>query len=125
MEKTKAIKYQIIKILVPERGGTVSINVTTDRMYKKITGILMCFPFYAYFAQLSSMSLQINDREIFPEDFDVKLISYGYGVPPNEMFYLLDEEAAGSTIKAKDGGENMGFPTPYTANLYLRLEDKF
>ena len=127
MEKTKAIKYQIIKIVVPERGGTVNINVTTDRMYKKITGILMCFPFYAYFAQLSSMSLQINDKEIFPEDFDVKLISYGYGIAPNEMFYQLDEEAAGSTIKAKfkDGGENMGFPTPYTANLYLRLEDKF
>ena len=41
MEKTKAIKYQIIKIVVPERGGTVNINVTTDRMYKKITGILM------------------------------------------------------------------------------------
>jgi hypothetical protein len=126
MEKPKAIKYQIIKVLVPEPGATVNINVTTDRMYRKITGVLMCFPFFAYFTQQSSISLLINDKEIFPEEFDVKLISYGVGVSPNEMFYLLDEEAAGSTIKAKfkDGGENMGFRTPYTANLYLRLEDK-
>jgi hypothetical protein len=95
-------------------------------MYRKITGILMCFPFYAYFTQRSSMSLFINDKEIFPEEFDVKLVAYGVGLAPNNMFYLLDEEAAGSTIKArfKDGGDTMGFPYPYTANFYLRLEEK-
>jgi hypothetical protein len=126
MEKTKAVKYQIIRITVPARGETVNINVTTDRMYKRITGILVCFPFYAYFLQRSSMSLLINDKEIFPEEFDVKLISYGVGIPPNEMFYQVDEEASGSTIKAKfkDSGDTMGFPYPYSANLYLRLEDK-
>lgn len=126
MEKPKAIKYQIVKVTVPEPGATVNVNVTSDRMYRKITGVLVCFPFYAYFTQRSSMSLLINDKEIFPEDFDVKLVSYGAGIQPNEMFYLLDEEAAGSTIKAKfkDGGDTMGFPYPYTANVYLRLEEK-
>jgi hypothetical protein len=126
MDNAKSIKYQIIKVTVPEPGATVNINVTSDRMYKRIKGILICFPFYAYFTQRSAMSLSINDKEIFPEEFDAKLIAYGVGVPPNEMFYLVDEEAAGSTVKAKfrDGGDTMGFPYPYTANLYLRLEDK-
>jgi hypothetical protein len=126
MEKTKAIKYQIVKVTVNAPGVTVNINVTTDKMYKKITGILVSFPFYAYFAQRSWLSLSINDKEIFPEEFDVKLISYGIGVPVNDMFYQMDEEALGSTIKGKfkDGGETFGFPYPYSANLYLRLEEK-
>jgi hypothetical protein len=126
METTKAIKYQIIKVTVNAPGDTVNINVTTDKMYKKITGVLVSFPFYAYFAQRSCLSLLINDKEIFPEEFDVKLISYGMGVAANEMFYLLDEEAAGSTVKGKfrDGGDTFGFPYPYSANLYLRLEEK-
>jgi hypothetical protein len=126
MEKTKAIKYQIVKVTVNAPGATVNINVTTDKMYKKITGILISFPFYAYFAQRSWLSLFINDKEIFPEEFDAKLISYGIGVPVNDMFYQMDEEALGSTIKGKfkDGGETFGFPYPYSANLYLRLEEK-
>ena len=126
MEKGKAIKYQILKVNVPNAAEPVNINTTTDKMYKRITGILVSFPFYSYFYQRSTLSLQINDKEIFPEDFDVKLISYGVGVPTNELFFLLDEEAAGSTIKGKfrDGGDTMGFPYPYTVNIYLRLEDK-
>ncbi|MFN8208093.1 MAG: hypothetical protein U0T82_11885 [Bacteroidales bacterium] len=126
MDKPKSVKYQILRVTVHAAGDTVNINATTDKMYKKITGILVVFPFYAYFAQRSTLSLSINDKEIFPDEFDVKLISYGIGIPSNEQFYLLDEEAAGSTIKGKlkDGGEIFGFPYPYTANVYLRLEEK-
>ncbi|HEY4785960.1 MAG TPA: hypothetical protein VIH57_07920 [Bacteroidales bacterium] len=126
MEKTKAIKYQILKVTVPSAGETVNINVTTDKMYKKITGILASFPFYISFLQKSTLSLSINDKEIFPDEFEVKLISFGPGVPTNELFYLLDEEANGSTIKGKfkDGTDALGFPYPYTVIIYLRLEDK-
>lgn len=126
MDNVKAIKYQIIKVTVPAPGETVNINLTSDKMYKKITGILVSFPFYAFFLQKSCLSFSINDKEIFPEEFEVKLISYGLGIPANELFYLLNEEANGSTIKGKfrDAGDMMGFPYPFTANIYLRLEDK-
>lgn len=126
MEKTKAIKYQIIKVTVTAEGETVSFNVNTDKMYKKITGILASFPFYISFLQKSTLFLSINDKEIFPDDFEAKLISFGPGISANDMFYLLNEEANGSTIKGKfkDGTDALGFPYPYTMNLYLRLEEK-
>ena len=126
MDKVKAIKYQIIKVNVTEEGGTFNINVNTDKMYKKITGILASFPFYVSFLLKSTLSLSINDKEIFPDDFEIKLITFGPGVPTNELFYLIDEEANGSTIKGKfkDGTDALGFPYPYTLNIYLRLEDK-
>ena len=126
MDNKKAIKYQIVKVTVNVAGETININVTTDKMYKKITGILVSFPYHVWFLHKSCLSLQINDKEIFPDDFEVKLVTYGMGIPTNELFYQVDEEANGSTIKGKfrDGGEMLGISFPYTANIYLRLEEK-
>ena len=125
-KKARNIKYQIVKVVVPQENAMVNINFNTDRLYKRITGILVSFPFHIWFLHKSTLSLQINDKEIFPDEFEAKLISYGLGIATNELFYQLDEEALGSTIKGKfkDAGEITAIVYPYTMNLYLRLEEK-
>jgi hypothetical protein len=120
-----AIKYQIIKVTVPAQDAVVNINVNSDKLYKKITGITITTPFAFTPINISSLSLQVNDKEIFPDDFEIKLLTCDQSVPVNERFYLLDEPADGSTVKGKFRDSNTGNNTfPYTVNLYLKLEEK-
>jgi len=120
-----AIKYQIIKVTVPSAGASVNINTSSDKLYKKITGILITMPYMVPYMNMSTLSLQINDREIFPDDFEAKLISFDSTVATNERFYQLDETADGSTIKGRYTDISNGFvDLPYTLHIYLRLEEK-
>jgi hypothetical protein len=121
-----AIKYQILKVTVPTNDVTVNINVNSDKLYKKITGILVSVPYAMSFLSKSTLMLSINDQEIFPDDFEVKLITCDSYVPTNERFYKLEEVADGSTVKGrfKDGGEMDGMVYPYTVNIYLKLEER-
>lgn len=125
-EQYKQVKYQIIRVTVPSAGATVNINVSTDKLYRKVTGILVTVPYAMTFLNKSTLYLSINDQEIFPDEFEVKLVTCDAFVPTNERFYRLDETADGSTVKGryKDGGAMNGITYPYEANLYLKLEEK-
>jgi len=122
---SKQIKYQIVRVTVPTAGAIVNINVNTDKLYKKITGILVTLPQMVTFLNRSALNILVNDKEIFPDDFEVKLITCDSYVPTNERFYLLDEIADGSTVKGKfKDGADAGVVYPYTANIYLKLEER-
>jgi hypothetical protein len=125
MEKAKAIKYQIIKLQVVNKGSTVNINTNSDKLYKRITGIIITAPWIMPTVNWSTIALQINDKEIFPDDFEARLITFEQMVPANERFFLLDEPADGSTIKGRytDIGE-FALEYPHTVRIYLRLEEK-
>ena len=120
-----AIKYQIIKVTVPSQGALVNINVNSDKLYKKITGLTITTPSTVPYLNMSTLSLQVNDKEVFPDDFEIRLLTCDQSVPVNERFYILDEVADGSTIKGKfKDGNAAGSAFPYTVNLYLKLEEK-
>ena len=122
---SKQIKYQIVRVTIPAAGEMVNINANTDKLYKKITGILVTVPHMVSFLNRSTLNLLLNDKELFPDDFEVKLITCDSYVPTNERFYLLDEIADGSTVKGKfKDGADAGVVYPYTANIYLKLEER-
>jgi hypothetical protein len=118
-------KYQLIKINVPSQKAVVNINANSDKLYKKITGIFASLPSDGAFPG-STLQLYVNDTEIYPEGFELKMITCGNEVSPNDRYYNLEEEASGSTIRGRftDGGLVQGVNYPYTATLYLRLEEK-
>jgi hypothetical protein len=125
MERSKDIKYQVIKITVPSQGALVTVNTNSDKLYKNIVGILVSMPYQITFADSSTCNILINDKEIFPDTFEVKVIHCDTYIPVNERFYLLDEPADGSTVKIKlQDGAMAGVVYPYTANLYLKLVEK-
>jgi hypothetical protein len=121
----RAIKYQLLKLQVVNKGATVNINTNSDKLYKRITGIMITAPFIQPSLNWSTLSLQINDKEIFPDDFEARLIAFEQMVPANERFFLLDEPADGSTIKGRytDIGE-FAVDYPHVVRVYLRLEEK-
>jgi len=121
----KSLKYQIIRVTVPSAGASVSVTTNTDKLYKNIVGILISIPHEVTFADSSTINLVINDKEIFPDTFEVKVLHCDPYIPVNERFYLLDEPADGSTVKVRfKDGAMAGVSYPYVANVYLKLEDK-
>ena len=118
------IKIQIIKIPVTQSGEKVKFSADTDKMYRQITGL---------HASLSedkavtgtSLELKISDKEIFPEEFEIKMVTTGMNVPPNDRFYeRINEEANGSRIEGRLSDSGLADTYPYIAKLYLRLEEK-
>jgi hypothetical protein len=125
MSTPKSIKYQVIKLNVPSAAATVSVTTNTDKLYKDIIGIMVSMPYQVTFADSSLINLVINDKEIFPDTFEVKVIHCDSYIPVNERFYLLDEPADGSTIKIRfTDGAMAGVTYPYIAKVYLKLDDK-
>jgi hypothetical protein len=120
----KNIKYQLIKIVVDQANASVKFNADTDKMYKLITGIHGSVPKEAAIEK-SELELKIADLEVFPEGFEFKLIATNLSVSPNKRFYeQVSEEALGNKVEGRfiDGGNAPGYP--YTAKLYLRLEER-
>lgn len=116
-------KYQLIKFNVAQAGDVVNVNANSDRLYKRISGIFASLPSDKAFPG-STLQLYVNDQEVFPENYEVKMITCSEHVSGNERYYDLQEEALGSTIRGKftDGGQAGNYP--YTGTLYLRLEEK-
>lgn len=119
-----AIKYQIIKVAIPNAEALVSVTVNTDKLYKHISGLLITMPFDIPASDKCQCSININDNEIFPENFEVKLLVSDLAIPVNERFYGIEELAEGSTVKVKfkDGGNAPNYP--YQASVYLKLEER-
>jgi len=114
------IKYQLIKIEIPESEEKVRFSADTDRLYEQVTGIMISMPESDIRA---SLELSINNTELFPEDYETKLLMTTENVAPDDRFYSVICEAKGSRIEGKlqDAGKSRSYP--YTALLYLRLEN--
>ena len=121
------IKYQILKIKVNQAKDNIKFDLDTDKKYKRITGIFASLPEdeenQALFA--TTLELRVADTEIFPEGFEIKMLSCGQQVTPNDRFFeQIEQEARGNQITGRyiDGGNAKRYP--YVAKIYLKLEEK-
>ncbi len=96
------------------------IDADTDRHYERVSGLMMSLPNDDVRA---TMELNINNEEVFPEAYEIKLLTSSTQVAPDERFYTLNSQAKGSRIELKyqDSGSSREYP--YRAILYLRLEN--
>ncbi len=117
-------KYQIIKVKVSERNQNIRFSADTDKKYKRLTGLFASLPSnVALFS--TTLELKVADVEVFPENFEIKLLTCGENVSPNKRFYnQLNCEAQGSRIDGRyvDGGNARTYP--YVALIYLQLQEK-
>jgi hypothetical protein len=119
------IKYQLIKIKVEESGSTIKFTADTDKKFKSIKGVFASLPGVGSALYGTTLDLRIADNEIFPEEFEIKMLSCGQNVAPDDRFYTqIDEEAQGSRIEGRytDGGNAGSYP--YVAKLYFLHHQK-
>jgi hypothetical protein len=119
----KKLKYQLVKIVVPASGNEIPVEINTEKGYQLVTGITVnATDKNAYLGSVFN-KFEINNKEIFPEGFEVKMITTGIDVSPQDRFYCVAEPADGTKviIKYKDGGNAAAYP--YTATIYFKLEN--
>jgi len=125
----RELKYQLIKVTVQEQNFLAKFSTNLDKQYKKVTGIHVSLPDDALIG--STIYLKMAGKEIFPEGFEVKMISSGQEISPNDRFFNdIEESAEGNLIEGnfKDRTYSpdraAGIQYPYDVLIYLKLEEK-
>ena len=117
------IKYQVIKIPVSAAGESIKFSADMDKMYKRITGLYGLLPEDKAVIG-TRLELKISDKEIFPEEYEIRMISTSQSVAPKERFYPISEQANGNRIEGRVTDSGKADAYPYIAKLILKLEEK-
>ena len=116
-------KYQLIRVHVPKPGASVRFTGETDQSFDRLAGIFVAMP-DAVKEMGAALGLKIGGQEVFDEDHDVRLITCGREVSPNEKFFQFPEhiEAGGSSIEGRlVDAANTQEGYPYEARIILYL----
>lgn len=121
------IKYQQVILKINNPGEILPIEVETDRLYKKITGVNAITSGVAA-SKFSKIYMDIDGVEIFPKDFEILRVLFRELVPFGFDYHELDEKAEGSRIKFEYRDippipMPLPFPYPYIVVVSLRLEN--
>jgi hypothetical protein len=116
-------KFQLIRIGVGALGATVRYTGETDKSYRRIRGIFVALP-EPILEYGATLSLKVGGVDVFDDDHDVRLLTCGQGVAPNQKFFLFEEyiEASGNAFEGRfrDAGIQ-GATYPYEAKVFLWL----
>jgi|TARA_B110001452_G_scaffold251162_1_gene239962 hypothetical protein len=119
----KQHKYQLIRVHVPEPGASVRFTGETDRSYGRLAGIFVAMP--EPIKEIgAALGLKIGGQEIFDDEHDVRLLTCGREVAPNDKFYQFPEhiEAGGASIEGRlvdAANSDQGYP--FEARIILHL----
>lgn len=119
MPKPK-IKYQHLTYQIGVLGQEVIIDAETDKLYNTITGINIVQTDAN--AKFSTLSLNVNNQEVFPENFETLRVRFRENAPFGFDYHTLNEPAGGSKIKGKYT-DKAGAVYPYQLTISLRLEN--
>lgn len=119
-------KYQLIRVNVPEPSASVRFTGETDRSYQRLAGIFVAMP-EPVKEMGAALGFKVGGQEVFDDDHDVRLITCGREVSPNDKFFVLPEhiEAGGAAFEGRftDAG-NTAEGYPYEAKIILHLDSE-
>lgn len=124
MATNKRRKIQLIPIVIPSAGATVPATASIDINYKRTQGIAIGTTNLSALNGTTFQKCEIDGVEIFPPNYETKMLYAGNEVTPNDKFYKIDERAENLTIalSIKDGSV-AGVSYPYTITVYLDLRN--
>lgn len=118
-------KHNIIKerfdIKIENPDQTVKAEFELDKNAKYVQGILITSDRDELLFYRGSQKIQLNDKELFPENFESRLLMAGLNVAPNNRAICVGNVATGNgrlEVSFKDQNhENTRF-TPYRVSIY-------
>ena len=125
-------KFQQVRVNVTAPGDIVRFNAQTDKQYSRIRGIYVSLP-EERLVPGSLLGLKVNNQDILEDVHEVKLLTSGNQVAPNQKFFFFEEhlDAAGSTVEGRytDGqpaveNGSSAFGYPYAVKIYLWLTNE-
>jgi hypothetical protein len=95
-------KFQQIRVNVANPGDSIRFNAQTDKQYARIRGIYVSIP-EERLVPGCLLGLKVNNQDIFEDVHEVKLLTSGNQVAPNQKFFFFEEhlDAAGSTVEGR------------------------
>lgn len=115
------IKYQHITYRVVSLAQEIVIDAETDKLYNTCTGINILLTDER--AKFSTVRLDINGQEVFPENFEVLRLQFRPQVPFGFEYHRLNEPAGGSKLKGVYKDVQGGTLYPYFITFSFRLEN--
>jgi hypothetical protein len=121
-------KFQQIRLRINASGESVRFTAETDKLYAIVKAIHVSLPDSRMLVG-TSLGLKINGQEIFDDAHEVRMLTCGNQVAPNNKFFLFEEkiEAAGSAIEGRftDPGTLYKVTYPYEVKVYLWLVNQY
>lgn len=115
-------EFEVIQLSITSDAGVFEIAHTTDTKHKTILGIGLEVSDSTAILQ-SKLNLLVDDKTIFPKEFEAVRLVCGDAVEPNKRFWLLNEpiEIKQSQITGSyTDGDN--WSATYEVNIYLLVE---
>jgi hypothetical protein len=112
--------------LVDQADTSYPKRFELDKNVKLVKGIIVTSNKDHLLYYRGSQKIEINGLEIFPEDYESKLLMSGIGVAPDEKFADIGDEvlSGNGEIKVlyKDTENSSAAFEPYKVNIYLICE---
>lgn len=108
-------------IAVTDPNMVYSKTFELDKNIAAVTGLLFTSDKDDLLYYRGSQKVEINKEEIFPENYESKLLLSGINVAPDNRYYDIGNQPAGNgTIKVeyRDMDDNRAAFTPYRVSLY-------
>jgi hypothetical protein len=121
-KKNMATVKKRFDLAVTEAGKTFSKTFELDKNIVYIKGILMSSDKDDLMYYRGSQKIEVNKEEVFPENYESKLLQSGINVSPNSRYYDLANMPAGVGIvklEYKDTSDSRAAFEPYRVSLYL------
>ena len=121
---TKRVKKRF-DIDVTQANTTVTKTFELDKNITGIHGLLFTSDRDDLMYYRGSQKVEINREEIFPENYESKLLMTGLNVSPNERYYKMNGMAPGNCkvkVDFKDTNDDRLPFAAYRVSLYLDCE---
>lgn len=110
---------------ITDSGTTVSKTFELDKTISFVKGILFTSDKDDLMYYRGSQKVEINKQEVFPENYETKLLMSGINVSPNNRYYELADMPVGNgsvKIEYKDTPDTRSVFEPYRVSVYLNCE---
>ncbi|HBF89367.1 MAG TPA: hypothetical protein DDX39_12065 [Bacteroidales bacterium] len=110
---------------VTEAGRSVSQTFELDKTIVSVKGLLLTSDMDDLLYYRGSQRIEINKSELFPENYESKLLMSGINVAPKTRYYDLGGVNPGNgqvRIEYKDNESPKAGFRPYRVSLYLECE---
>ena len=126
--RSKIIK-EWVDVKVTSANGTFKDTFEVDKHASKIIGIGITSDYIEKMYHRGSQRILINEKEIYPENYESKLLMQGLNVAVNDRMITLGEELEPGNRKVELDYKDTNHPyapfVPYRVSLYVysRIDD--
>lgn len=111
-------------LTVSSADSTFKETFDIDKNVSRITGLLFTANLDAKLFYRASCGVYLSGEEVFPDDYQCKLLMNGLGVPAKERYFPIDFSPGNYQVKIHitDSSHPTEIFTAYDVTMYLEME---